>query len=155
MCCCIGRTLSSVLASLMQPFRCPWFRFSSKRRYAINYKHSTILVVRSAVPLVNPSAATIFSRNTSLSIHVVVKEDESHSVSRGDRDAYTYDPDNAHRVNAKVDVNVNANFIDDSAFRFSLVLRRLLPLSCSTISTFTPTVPILELASLVPKSYEA
>jgi hypothetical protein len=119
---CIGRTPSIFLASLIAALSLSLISIYQQppqhlfERDAINYEHSTLPVVRSA-PLFNSNAgAATISRNKSLSIHSVVTEDESHSVSLGDRDAYTSDPDNT--ISAKVD----ANSTDDSAFRFTFDL---------------------------------
>jgi hypothetical protein len=116
---CIGRTPSIFLASLIAALSLSLISIYQQppqhlfERDAINYEHSTIPFVRS-VPLVNSSAgAATISRNKSHSIHTAVKEDESHSVSRRDRDAYTNDP------GSSIDVKVDANSTDDSAFRFT------------------------------------
>jgi hypothetical protein len=93
-------SLSLVSILQQQPQQWQWLE-----RDAINYKHSTIPVVRSVpvVPLANSA------RNKSLSIHAVVK------ASHGNSDAYTTDPDNRINVNGNV-----TNSTDDSAFTFSL-----------------------------------
>jgi hypothetical protein len=132
-CVCIHRTPSIILASLIaalslslvsilqQPQQWQWL----EQRDAINYKHSTIPVVRSvpvSVPaLFNTSkSATAIASSKSLSIHAVVKEDELRSVSDGVRDTHTNDPGSRIDGNVNFNGNGNANSTDNSAFTFSL-----------------------------------
>jgi hypothetical protein len=131
-CVCINRdrdrdrTPSIILASLIaalslclvsilrqQPQQWQWLE-----RDAINYKHSTIPVVRSVpvIDIVHSSSST--SATVPKTIHALVKEDGSYSASLGNSDAHTTDSNNM--IKFKSNGNINVNSTDDSAFTFSL-----------------------------------
>jgi hypothetical protein len=111
----------SLVSIIQQPQQWQWLE-----KDAINYKHSTIPVIRSvpvSVPLFNSStSAAAIARNKLLLIHAVVRQDELYLVSHGDRDIDTNDPDKRinGNVNSNSNSNGNANSTDDSAFTFLL-----------------------------------